>query len=366
MSKARGLADLGNVYSDGALSNRSKIINGAMVIDQRNAGASVAVSGSGSAYSTDRWSGFNSSDGAFTLQQVTDAPTGFTHSLKFTTTTADASLGSTQHVGLRQMIEGYNVSDLAFGSSDAKTVTVSFWVKSSLTGAFGGALLNAAENRSFPFSCTINSADTWEYKTVTITGDTTGSWSTGNSTGFRLTFGLGVGSSYSGTAGAWTSSAYTYSVTGAVSVIGTLNATWQITGVQLEVGDTATPFEHPRSYSDELSRCQRYFYSAADGTAQALGMGVYYTTTQMFGAITFPVTMRATPTLAAASGSQYYEFIRDGGADYFNSLSLGNRTTNKIGEIQNDSEVDGTGRIGYGGWIRTDNSSVYVHFDAEL
>jgi len=368
MSKARGLADLGNVYDDGALSNRSKIINGAMVIDQRNAGASVAVSGSGSAYSTDRWSGFNSSDGAFTLQQVTDAPTGFTHSLKFTTTTADASLGSTQHVGLRQMIEGYNVSDLAFGSSDAKTVTVSFWVKSSLTGAFGGALLNAAENRSFPFSYTINSADTWEYKTVTITGDTTGSWSTGNSTGFRLTFGLGVGSSYSGTAGAWTSSAYTYSVTGAVSVIGTLNATWQITGVQLEVGDTATPFEHPRSYSDELARCQRYFERRGTDVANwefISDAGQLTSATNYQCAVRFNEQMRAPPTMSVTGTVSNLKVIRASVVINVTGITASDNANGRTLLLYGTCASSG-GAAGEQTRMQTAVPGTWVNFDAEL
>jgi hypothetical protein len=146
-------------------------------------------------------------------------------------------------------------------------------------------------------------------------------------------------------------------------VDGLVATTHYITGVQLEVGSVATPFEH-RSYGEELALCQRYFYSAADGASQSLGLGVNYSSTYMMGAINFPVTMRTTPTLSAASGANYYEFIRNGAADFFNSLSLGNRSTNKIGEIYNDTEISGT--VGHGGYIRTDNSAVFVHFDAEL
>ena len=144
---------------------------------------------------------------------------------------------------------------------------------------------------------------------------------------------------------------------------GTSAWTLDITGVQLEVGPLATPFEH-RSFGEELALCQRYFYRAADGTANNLGLGVNYTSSTMHGVVYFPVTMRATPTLDAASGTNYYEFLRNGAADFFNSLSLGNRTTNKIGEIYNASEISGT--VGHGGWIRTDNAAVYVDFNAEL
>lgn len=276
---------------------RNRIINGAMVIDQRNASVSVAISGNNSAYSVDRWQGSQNTDGAFTLQQITDAPAGFTNSLRFTTTTADASLGATQFAIVRQAVEGFNFSDFGFGAAGASNITLSFWTKSSLTGTFGGALLNSAENRSYPFSYTINAANTWEQKTVTITGDTTGTWLTNNGVGCRLVFGLGVGSSYSSTAGTWTSTQFTYSVTSAVSVIGTLNATWQITGVQLEKGSTATSFDY-RPYGTELQLAQRYcvvFGGAA--LYEEVGQGPCNSTTlaQSFGY--FPTQMRTQATM---------------------------------------------------------------------
>ena len=152
---------------------KNRIINGAMVIDQRNAGASVTPT---DAYTLDRWEAREDTDGAITVQQVSDAPTGFINSLKVTTTTADGSLSATQRVHIGQFIEGLNCSDLAFGSASASLVTLSFRVKSSLTGTFGGVLANSARNRSYPFTYTINSANTWETKSVTIAGDTTGTW----------------------------------------------------------------------------------------------------------------------------------------------------------------------------------------------
>jgi hypothetical protein len=357
-SKAFGLAQLGNAYSDGALSNRNKIINGAMVIDQRNAGAAVTAAG----FSVDRFNVINTTDGAFSAQQDSSAPVGFVNSLKFTTTTADATLTTTQQANIQHAIEGTNISDLAWGTADAKAVTLSFWVRSSLTGTFGGALRNSGSSRAYPFTYTISSANTWEYKAVTIPGDTAGTWLTTTGLGIGVAFGLGAGPDRSGTAGAWNSNNNT-SATGAVSVIGTLDATFYITGVQLEAGDTATPFEH-RSYGQELALCQRYYYRAANGTVNSLGLGVNYTSSYMMGAVYFPVTMRAIPTLNAASGTNYYEFIRDGAADSFNSLTLGTRSTVNIGEIYNDSEISGT--VGHGGYIRTDNAAAYVHFDAEI
>jgi hypothetical protein len=242
---------------------RNRIINGAMVIDQRNAGASVTANG----YFVDRFSASNTTDGAFSAQQDSDAPAGFVNSIKFTTTTADASLTGTQILTLFQPIEGYNIADFGWGTASAKTVTLSFWVRSSLTGTFGGGLRNSVAARSYPFSYTISSANTWEYKTVTIAGDTSGTWLKTNGVGLFVNFGLGAGPDRSGTAGAWVG-ANNISTTGAVSVIGTLSATWYLTGVQLEVGTQATSFEY-RQYQQELALCQRYFqvfYGSASGT----------------------------------------------------------------------------------------------------
>jgi hypothetical protein len=315
-SKAFGLAQLGNAYADGALSNRNKIINGAMTIDQRNAGAAVTVNAVGLFFPTDRFFGSGqNTDGVFTLQQSATAPAGFVNSVIATVTTADASIGATQYYLFNQYIEGHNTADLGWGTASAKAITLSFWTRSSLTGTFGGVISNGGQNRSYPFTYAISAADTWEYKTITIAGDTSGTWLTTNGIGIRLHFDLGVGSTYRGTAGAWAGATY-LGATGATDVIGTLNATCYLTGVQLEAGDTATPFEH-RSYGAELALCQRYFQSSfATGTAPATGLlicmyvtGTAYSTANGTGLGTrFPVDMRSTPTMAyypasPASGS---------------------------------------------------------------
>jgi hypothetical protein len=230
---------------------KNRIINGDMRIDQRNAGASIS-----SGFAVDRFIADNGTDAAYTAQQVTDAPAGFNYSVKITVTTADASIAAGQYSSLVQNIEGFNISDLGWGTASAKTVTLSFWVKSSLTGTFGGSLRGASSTRSYPYTYTISSANTWEYKTVTIVGETSGTWLVNNGNGVQVIFNLGTGTTFSGTAGAWASASYR-NATGTTNVLETLNATWQITGVQLEQNTSATPFER-RLYGMEFDLCRRY------------------------------------------------------------------------------------------------------------
>ncbi len=276
---------------------RNRVINGDMRINQRN--AVTTIDGTNSTYSVDRWAGADATDGVFTLQQSTTAPAGFTNSLLATVTTADASLGATQRSLIIQYIEGQNVADLGWGTANAQSVTLSFWVRSSLTGTFGAALLNSAEDRSYPFNYTINSANTFEYKTVTIPGDTTGTWLTTNGIGIGVHFNLGTGSTYSGTANTWAATRY-YTPTGATSVIGTLNATFYITGVQLEAGTNASAFER-RDYGRELMMCQRYYQKMTSTTAYgypASGVVVGFNTTSAYGSLQYLQQMRAAPTIS--------------------------------------------------------------------
>ena len=275
---------------------RNRIINGNMVIDQRNAGASLTPTDG--AYSLDRWQALAAVASKYTIQQNAGAvtpPAGFTNYLGVTSLSA-YSVGSSEYFGLRQSIEGFNTSDLGWGTASAQAVTLSFWVRSSLTGNFGGALQNNAQNRFYAFQYTISAANTWEQKTVTIPGDTSGTWTTDNTAGVRLTFGLGVGSALSIAAGAW-GSTLGFSVTGSVSVVGTSGATFYITGVQLEVGSVATPFER-RDYGRELIMCQRYYeggFAANYGVCtNGIGFGV---------PVAFKVEKRATPTVVSTSVS---------------------------------------------------------------
>ena len=235
---------------------KNRIINGAMVIDQRNAGASVTIT-TAEEFITDRWQFAPSASSKLTAQQSTTAPAGFNNSLLLTSSAA-TSVGSGDYYFLGQKIEGFNFADCGWGTADAKTVTLSFWCRSSITGTYGGALVNSAQNRSYPFSYTILAANTWEQKSITIAGDTSGTWiGATNGTGVRLRLGFGIGSTYSGTAGAWAAANY-MAPTGATNWISTSGATFYITGVQLEVGSSATGFEY-RQYGTELALCQRYY-----------------------------------------------------------------------------------------------------------
>ena len=309
---------------------RNRLINSDMRIDQRNAGASVTLT-SGGLFPVDRFQGFEDTDGAMTAQQDSSAPAGFINSVKLTTTTADGSLSASQYALFRQMVEGTNVADLAWGTASAKTVTLSFWVRSSLTGTFGGALGNSAFNRSYPFTYSISAADTWEQKSVTIAGDTSGTWLTTTGTGIRVNFGLGVGTDFSGTAGAWAGAGY-LSATGATSVIGTLNATWYITGVQLEVGSVATPFER-RDYGRELIMCQRYYYKLLDaGDGDLSQPGYNFSTTSARSLTTFPVSMRAKPTALEQTGTA---------SNYAVTIAGGQVTCSAVPAFGSSSSVNG-------------------------
>ena len=287
------------------ISYKNKIINGNMAIDQRNAGASVTNT-NGTLYTVDRWACFGSQASKFTVQQNAGSvtpPAGFTNYLGVTSSSA-YTVGSTEIFRINQSIEGYNMADFGWGTANAKTITLSFWVRSSLTGTFGGSLVNSDGTYTYPYSYTISSANTWEQKSITITGATSGTWQSTNSSGIGLVFGLGVGSTYSGTAGAWTASA-TNSVTGATSVVGTNGATWYITGVQLETGTQATTFTTAGgSYGAELALCQRYYFKSYmtnfgfNGFNENTGGSLH--------AWNFAVTMRATPTLeTSGTGSDY-------------------------------------------------------------
>jgi hypothetical protein len=285
---------------------KNRIINGAMVIDQRNAGASVTASVTAAqTYTLDRWAYQASQASKFTIQQNAASvtpPVGFKNYLGITSSAA-TSIGASDYFLIDQCIEGYNIADLGWGTANAKTVTLSFQIYSSLTGTFGGSILNNAANRSYPFTYTISSANTWTTISITIAGDTSGTWLATNGTGMFISFGLGMGSTYSGTAGAWAGAGY-YSATGTTSVVGTSGATFYITGVQLEVGSSATGYEY-RVYGTELANCQRYLpvFANADG---AVSLSQAYLTNAMIVTVPFPVTTRIPATGIVVSSASHF------------------------------------------------------------
>ena len=295
---------------------KNRIINGAMVIDQRNAGASVTVTGGSGYYSCDRWQQWMSQNSKYSIQRSTTAPVGFINSLLATSLSA-YSVVAADSFALNQNIEGLNIADLAWGTANAATVTLSFWVRSSLTGTFGGAISNSAVNRSYPFTYTISAANTFEYKTITIAGDTSGTWLTDNGIGIRLWFSIGAGSTYLGTAGAWAGADYR-GATGQTSVVGTNGATFYITGVQLEKNTGATGFD-VRPYGTELALCQRYCFVPASSSRY---VGQCDATTRALIIYVFPQTMRSGPNATLASAATYNVTTAAGGTVAGTSVSL--------------------------------------------
>jgi hypothetical protein len=338
---------------------KNRIINGAMVIDQRNAGASVT--GTQGVYTLDRWLSSSSQTSKFTVQQNAGSvtpPVGFTNYLGITSSSA-YSITASDRFYIRQTIEGFNIADLNWGTADAKTVTLSFWVRSSLTGTFGGAIYNNSGTRSYPFTYTISSANTWEQKSLTIAGDTTGTWEKTNSGGMSIGFGLGVGTDRTGTAGAWAGAFYE-SATGATSVVGTNGATFYITGVQLEVGSSATGFEYV-NYQTSLANCQRYYWKVSGDGASigGFGSGQCASATTANIIFSYPVTMRTAPTIAQ-------------GGTYTINFGAGNSTVSSItaytssGYGRFDATISGA-TTGYGaaGWL-TNGTSNFISGSAEL
>ena len=334
---------------------KNRIINGAMTINQR--GSSITSNG----YSLDRYLITAVSGSKMTVQQSSDAPTGFSNSLLITSSAA-TTIGSTDYYDIGQRIEGFNTYDLMFGTANAKTITISFWVKSSLTGTFGASLQNSAQNRSYPFTFTISTASTWTQISTTIAGDTSGTWVGATAgTGMQLLFNLGTGSSTLGTAGAWTAG-YIFP-TGEVNILATNGATLQITGLQLEKGSTATSFDY-RPYGTELQLCQRYYFRAVTGDSQAISMGGYFTSSDMRTVTYFPVPMRIAPSVVSATGTDYFRIQRNGGDDTFTTFLDGGPKTPTTIMIFNNLDMSGT--AGQSGFVYSNNSSASLAFSAEL
>jgi hypothetical protein len=360
-----------NISAVNSLGFRNRIINGNMVIDQRNAGASVnPVSGQ---YLIDRYVTYRTQNSKFTAQQNAGSvtpPQGFSNYLGITSSSA-YSLLSTDFFVLGQHIEAFNYADLGWGTANAQTVTLSFWVRSSLTGTFGGSLINGSDNYSYLYSYTINAANTWEYKTVTIAGPTSGTWAgSTNGIGITLFFSLGTNSNRSAAAGSWISaggSGSYLSATGATSVVGTNGATFYITGVQLEAGSVATPFEQI-DYGRELIMCQRYcegFGLSGSGADKDLCMGAGNGSGGNFQAF-FPwkVQKRAAPTVSLAAASNFYVHVP--GAFRVTCTSLSATDPTETGTHLSGVSSSGSFSIGQACFLAAIPTTALVIASAEL
>jgi hypothetical protein len=346
----------GLVFNDASTQNtaatgfgfKNRIINGAMVIDQRNAGASV--SSFVSPYTLDRWAIYVSQTSKMTCQQNAGSvtpPVGFSNYMGITSSSA-YSVVSSDYFFISQRIEGFNTADLAWGTASAATVTLSFKVYSSLTGTFGGSIQNSAQNRTYPFTYTVSSANTWTTVSVTIAGDTTGTWLTNNGTGIQVNFGLGVSSTFSATAGSWGAGSF-FSATGATSVVGTSGATFYITGVQLEKGSTATSFDY-RPYGTELALCQRYYQIAVYASLAGRSNG---TSTVAYG-LPLAVPLRSSPT------------VSDGTTGYAYS---GGARVNSSGGASSVARYNANSAVIYlnrSGFTVTDDRIYNIVFDSDL
>lgn len=352
----------GLTFNDGSTQNtaatgfgfKNRIINGAMVIDQRNVTVTSTAAG---AYITDRWNTY--ADQAYSIVRDSDAPPGYAYSLKVTKTSSNQS----SYAFLVQYIEGLNCIDLAFGTASAATVTVSFWVRSSITGNFAVSITNSAENRTYAALYAINSANTWEYKTVTIPGDTSGTWLKTNGKGISLQFNYGQAAG-AGAVNSWVS-ATNIAPAGCTS-LGTSNgATFYITGVQLEKGSTATSFDY-RPYGTELALCQRYYWgingSQLGGASETqVGMFTYQQANGAYAILTNPVQMRSSPVISVSGNLQW---TQNGTQTTVTNVTgiLSNPYNNMLGiNVISGLTVGTTGRLSIAG-----SASGVIQFSSEL
>ena len=361
ISGTNGITLDGQFNSASSMGFKNRIINGAMVISQRNGTSATTVNGN-DIYTLDRFKCWASGGGVFTVTQSTTAPTGFNNSALVTVTTADSSIAAGDNYRFAQPIEGYNIADFGFGTASASTVTLSFWVRSSITGTFGGSLYSVSGTRSYVFNYTINAANTWEQKTVTIAGDTSGTWGTTNSFGITVYFDLGSGSNYENATGSWVA-AEKFRTSGNATLISTLSNTWYVTGVQLEKGSTATSFDY-RPYGTELQLCLRYFYKVV-GTSSypTFGAGQASSTTEGRIAVQYPVQMRATPTISFGGTVFLTDSVANGITVTSIAANYGNQTGGMLGVGVASGLTAGNGTIFI---TQNGSSSHFIQATAEL
>ena len=359
MSRAREFADLAGSADAGGLTGRNMIINGAMQVHQRGG---TATMNNNQSYSLDRFQGFASAGGTYTITQDSDTPSGegFINSLKVAVTSADSSLASGDYYVIDQRIEGNVLAQAGFGTSGAKAVTLSFFVRSSVTGSHGGSLSNNATNRSYPYTYTVSSANTWENHTLTFPADTTGAFADDNGVGLGIHWYMGAGSNISsGTLGTTWHTTQANRAAGQVNLADSTDNEWYITGVQLEVGSQATPFEH-RSLGEELQLCKRYFHKTG-GTAYCnVATVTNFTSGAMLGPFNHPVEMRSAPSVTKSGNWAVL-----GGDTTVNQTAVSSDSNGKVSEIGFQSGSGGTS--GRSATLRFNNDAdAYLHWDAEL
>ena len=368
MTKAAELAKMGEVLTNSQIGGRRNIIiNGAFQIAQRGTSHTGLTNGS-NGYYLDRFkfaeSGTSASE--FTISQSTDSPDGFGFSMKFDCTTADTSLDAAEQLRIISDYEGQDLQQLKKGTSGAEKMTLSFHVKSNLTGTAIVTIYDTPNSRHISKSYTIDSANTWEKKIITFEGDTSGAIDNDNTTGFRIEWHLRAGSNAtSGTlATSWASFTTANQAVGqTIDLASSTDNEFYITGIQLEVGSQATPFEH-RSFGEELALCQRYYLLVASGDLKPIVSGAGYSASIFYGVYSFPVEMRASPSLEQTTGSSYYRFVRNGASDFFDELEIELYKTTRACEFHVDAGLSHT--AGHAGFLRTADASTYVALDSEL
>ena len=358
MTKAAELAKMGEVLTNSQIGGRrNMVINGGMQVAQRG----TSFTSTADLYTLDRFAIGHGTVNAMTVTQETDAPPGFQYSLKVLTGTG-ASSGAAGYGVLRQAIEGTNMYQLKFGTSDAESVTLSFYVKSSLTGTFAVSIRNQAGNRAFAATYTISSANTWEFKTITIAGDTSGTWTADTGIGLHVQFDLGAGSNYDIATGAWTSGSNMFGGESTVKLTETTNATWFLTGLQVEVGSAATPFEF-RSFAEELALCSRYYFQKIKGNDEPVGVGVYKNNTQLRANIEFPTEMRSDPSVITSNSTDHFQAegtVTDG----FNGNWIIVQTSTTSGMVYSNTGVSST--AGQAAAVRSNSADARLAFSSEL
>ena len=363
-----GIGTFSALVSDTAFSHRNLIMNGRFDVFQRYLGGSqVTVNNGNNNYCMDRWYGRGeSSKGVFTFNQQDIQSQGQgAHAAARVDVTTTSTPSTDDVYKIAQRIEGINVRHLHFGTSAAKTITLSFLTKSSVTGTHGGSLMNSAQNRAYPFTYTISSAGTWEQKSITIPGDTGGTWVTNTGIGLELNFDMGTAeSNYRRPAGSWYAGR-AEGADGAVQLITQSGANWYVTKVQLEIGTVSTPFENI-FYSDDLARCQRYYYQHVRGDNKVMGVSVGYQANDIFLMIYPKVTMRATPSLVQETGTNYYRAYNNGGYDMFDSWASTWNTHENMFCLNANASQGLSANGGQPQMVITSQPGAYVAFNAEL